>query len=138
MVGVGNVGHRVYSELTISLMFELVNEAEDLVVWFERITRLVKRFRYLASGDVKFGRDAVIAVRLRDETALVVGPSGRGEDSLEGFRGDGGLGVGRPGEEYVAKVKDESRCFRKGHGCYVRGEKGAGEGGAYREKREKS
>lgn len=126
----GNIGHGVYSELAVSLVLELVDETKNLVVWFERFTRLIKRFRDLVRGDVEFVRDAVVTVRLRDETALVVGPSGRGEDGLESFGRNGSLGVRRPGEEYIAKVEDEGRRFRQGHDCYIREERGTGERGA--------
>jgi len=58
---------------------------------------------------------------LRDKTALVVSPGGRGEDSLERSGRDGGLCVGRPGEEDIAKVEDEGCRFREGHGYVLEG-----------------
>lgn len=64
---------------------------------------------------MEFGGDTVVTDLLRDVTAFVVSPEGRGEDSLEGSGGDGGLCVRRPGEEDIAKVEDEGRRFRKGH-----------------------
>ena len=64
---------------------------------------------------MEFAGDTVVTVLLRDKAAFVVGPDGRGEDGLESFGLDGGLGVGRPGEENITEVEDESRRFRKGH-----------------------
>ena len=79
---------------------------------------------------MEFGGDTVIADLLRDKTAFVVSPEGRGEDSFEGPGRDGGLCVRRPGEEYIAKVEDEGRRFRKGHDAMYEKERGGRERGA--------
>jgi len=54
MIGMGDVRHGIYSELATRLVLQFANEIEHLVIRFERVTRLVKRFRDLGGGDVEF------------------------------------------------------------------------------------
>jgi len=50
----GDVGHGIHSELAIRLVLKFANEREHLVIWPERVTGSIERFRDIGSRDMEF------------------------------------------------------------------------------------
>jgi len=54
VIGMGDVGHGIHSELAIRLLLNFANESKHLVIWSERVAGSIERFRDLGGGDVEF------------------------------------------------------------------------------------